>query len=127
MVLTFDTQQIYRSLSGKGNFTDEQAETLTDALKEVASLNIKHLASKDDLGALRAELEGVETVIRSDMASMEASLRSDTDAMKSSLQSEIALLRKDLVALEQRLTIKLGGMMVVGVGVIVAFKELFGG
>jgi len=105
MVLTFDTQQIYRSLASEGNFTEAQAQTITDALREVASLNIEHLASKDDLELLRKDVDAA----RKDLEYME-------DRVNGRLQD-----------LEHRLTIKLGGMMVVGLGVIVALQQMLGG
>ncbi|MEO1618699.1 MAG: hypothetical protein AAFV88_22810 [Planctomycetota bacterium] len=82
---------MYRSLSSEGNFTDEQADTLTKHLRDVATLNIEHLATKKDLGHLEERMN------------------------------------HRFLELEQRLTIKLGGMMVLGLGVIVALQQIMGG
>ena len=109
MVLTFDTQQIYRSLSNKGNFTDAQAQTLTDALRDVASLNIEHLASNQEL------------------LQVEERLTAKLDLAVAAIDDNERRVESRLRELEQRLVIKLGGMMVVGLGVIVAFQQILGG
>lgn len=70
----FDTLKLARSLREKGNFTQEQAEGVADALAEAFQDNV---ATKDDLALL-----------------------------------------------EQRLTIKIGGMLVIAVGVLAAMEKL---
>lgn len=112
-MLTFDTQQVYRSLASEGNFTEEQADTLTKHLRDVATLNIEHLATKEDL-------KQSDAALRTDLTHLEASLRNEIHHLEERMDHRFN-------ALEQRLTIKLGGMMVVGLGVIVALQQLIGG
>lgn len=52
--LLFDTLRLSRTLRDKGHFTSEQAETLAEALGEVAH---DDLATKADLAALKADLK----------------------------------------------------------------------
>ncbi len=56
----FDTKEWFETLSNQGLFTEPQAETLTDflknALSEIAALNVSGLATKDDLREVRDEL-----------------------------------------------------------------------
>lgn len=74
--VAFDTLKTARALEGKG-FSREQSEALAEQLAEGRSIDLSHLATKDEL------------------------------------KHEIALL-------EQRMIIKLGGMLVVITGVLLA-------
>ena len=95
----FDTLKMAQRLEAAG-FPATQAAGASEALAE--ALVGADLATKGDLAALRAELKG-------DMAG----LRGDLDAKAAGLQASIELLRRDM-------TIKLGGMLVVAVGVMLA-------
>ncbi|MEO1618702.1 MAG: hypothetical protein AAFV88_22825 [Planctomycetota bacterium] len=127
MILTFDTRQVYRSLSREGNFTSEQAETLTDALRDVASHNIDHLASKQDLAVLRQELEAAEDRALSKIDALNEKFEVRFDRVDDRMESMTERFESRLRELEHQLTIRLGGMMVVGLGVIVALQQLLGG
>ncbi len=89
-MFTFDTQQVYRDFSGPGSFTETQAESLTQVLREIASLSTQSAATKNELLILQKEI------------------------------------KSDLQLLEQRLTIRLGGIMAVGLGVLLAIQQLLG-
>jgi hypothetical protein len=92
--LTFDTLKYANTLKAAG-FPAEQAEAQAGALSEVLEINLKELATKGDI----------------------ASVQKDITALEQRIDSK-------LVLLEQRLTIKLGGMLVVVVGVLGALIEL---
>jgi hypothetical protein len=76
-----------------------QAEAEAEALAEVLEVNLKDLATKADL-AREAEY-----------------LRRDIREMEQRIDARF-------VQLEQRMTIKLGGLMVVAVGVVAALVKL---
>jgi hypothetical protein len=63
-------------------------------------------ATTADLAALRAEL-------RAEIAALRSELKAEIAAARSELKAEIELLRRDL-------TIRLGGMIVVAVGILLA-------
>lgn len=79
----------------KVGFTTEQVEALADFMDTQA-------ASKADLFEVRSELKAVLFEVRSDV------------------KADIAAVKSDLKLLEQRMTIKLGGMMMVAVGILLA-------
>jgi len=92
--LTFDTLKFANRLKSAG-VLPAQAEAEAEALAEVFETNLKDLATKEDL--LQA---------------------------KKDLQNETVLLRQELIQLEQRMTIKLGTLMVVAVGAMAALAKL---
>jgi hypothetical protein len=66
----------------------------------------KQLATKTDLVTLRTEL------------------RSEFQFLRHEFQQESALIRKDMQLMESRLTVRLGSIMVVGIGVLFAALKL---
>lgn len=90
----FDTLRFVETLTEAG-FEERQARGLASAIRVVQETHLEELATKRDL----KELEN-------------------------SLKQDSALLRADMQALEYRMTIKLGGMMMVSVGVVAALVKL---
>jgi hypothetical protein len=101
MMTSLDTLEIAKRLRNAG-FDDTQAEAITGALRDSRDADLSHLATKEDLAALRAEL-------KSDIASLSAEIKM--------LRSEMEILRRDL-------TIRLGGMIVILGGFLAAIKFL---
>jgi len=115
----------------KVGFTAEQVEALADFMDTQA-------ASKADLGegvhGLKSQIEEVEHKLTSKIEAVEHQLSSRIEAVEhrleleiGSVRSEMSLMRADARQMEQRLIIKLGGMMVVMVGVVVAIVKLLPG
>ncbi|MDP1574311.1 MAG: hypothetical protein Q8L78_05215 [Coxiellaceae bacterium] len=85
--ITFDTLKFANTLKEAG-VPPAQAEAEAMALSEVLEINLKDLASKEDL------------------------------------RHEVELLRRDMHDMEQRLVIKLGGLMAFSIGIIAALVKL---
>ena len=94
MQLTFDTKQIYRELSGNDLFSKEQAEKLTDTLRDVIAINTANLATKEQLE------EGFKL-----------------------LRVELDVIRSEMEVMQQKLTIRLGGIMAAGIAVLIALQQ----
>ena len=90
----------------KVGFTPEQVEALADFMDDKA-------ASKADLSEAKAEL-------KADLSELRAELKADIERTEHRLDMKIVALQSDLRLVEQRMTIRLGGMMVVGVGILLA-------
>jgi hypothetical protein len=90
MAATLDTLETAKRLKGVG-FTEEQAEAVTGILRDTREADLSRLATKDDLARIEAKVE----------------------AAIAALRAEIEILRRDL-------TIRLGGMMIVAVGILLA-------
>jgi 2-phosphoglycerate kinase len=93
-VLTFDTLKFARRLQAAG-MDARLAEEQAEALAEALEANLQELATKADIAVVRKDLQQL-----------------DSD------------LRKEMLLLEQRLIIKLGGMLVVAVGMVAALVKL---
>ena len=101
-----DTHKIYRDLASEGQFSDIQANMLTRLVKDIAIGQMDQFATKQDLSNLEKRL----------VAKLE---QGDAD-----LRSEIAKLHQEIKHVQDRLTIRLGGIMAAGVGLIAALNQL---
>jgi hypothetical protein len=69
--------------------------------------------------ATKSDLQATEAAWRADMKAFELAVRSDMKASEASMQGEMELLRRDL-------TTRLGGMMILGVGIMLtAMRVMF--
>ncbi|PZN70536.1 MAG: hypothetical protein DM484_28325 [Candidatus Methylumidiphilus alinenensis] len=96
--IAFDTLKYAKRLKDAG-IPEKQAEAEAEALAEALEVNLKELATKDDLTREAA-------LLRRDMNELEVSLK------------------RDMREMEQRMTIKLGGLMVVAVGAVATLVKL---
>ena len=101
MAVAFDTLKAATRLQNEAGFNEKQARVLVATFAEGIGEN---LATKDDVAMLRNEMATKE-----DMAV---------------LRSEMAVLRGEMRELEQRMTIRLGGMIAAAVAIIVALDNL---
>lgn len=116
MAAPFDTLRLARALRDKAGFTPEHAEAAADALADVV---VGQVATKQDL-------KDVGTELRNEIAALRAELHSEISALRAELHSQVAALRAEMTAgfrdVEQRMTIRLGGMLVVVTGILLAAK-----
>ena len=124
-------------LATKADLASLRSEMATKA--DLAALKAE-MATKTDLAALKAEMATktdlaalkVEMATKTDLAALKADMATKTDlaalrddmATKGELAAEIALLRKDMLALEYRLTIKLGVLLAGSVAMLAAILKL---
>lgn len=101
----------------KVGFTAEQVEALADFMDTQA-------ASKSDLLEAKGELKADIAEVRNELAGVRNELKADIAGLDTRLQAESAERRSEMKLLEQRLTIKLGGMLVVMVGIILTAMRL---
>ncbi len=95
----FDTLEISKRLKGAG-FDDAQAEAITGVLREAREADLSRLATKDDIALVKIDI----TQVRDELAHLGTTLR-----------AEMEILRRDL-------TIRLGSMIIVATGVLLAAK-----
>lgn len=123
------------TIATKGDVADLRKETALvrgDLLKEIAQLR-KDLGEeitqvrkdlggeiaelRTDLGKARTEIGDLRTELKFDIAASEERVRDD-------LRREIGDLRKDMDTLGLKMTVRLGGMMVVGIGALAGLNRL---
>ena len=123
--MSFDTLRAANRLRDEAGFNEVQAAVLVDTF---AAGFAERFPTKRDL-------KGVETALRGDMEKMETSLRGEVkrvetslEKVETSLRGEIETLatsvRTDMRDLEHRMTIRLGGLMVLGMGVLLTLQRL---
>ena len=100
----FDTLSASRRLREVG-FEEKQADAVVGLLAEDVSGNI---ATKSDIELLRE------------------ATTSDIELLRADTKRDNELLRAELRALEQRMTIRLGGLVAVATGIIIAVIALTG-
>jgi hypothetical protein len=95
----FDTLKMAQRLEAAG-FAAPQAAGASEALAE--ALTGADLATKSDIAGVKSEI-----------ASLRTELRSEIGGLRTELKGDMELLRRDM-------TIKLGGMIFIAVGVLLA-------
>ena len=110
-----DTHRIVKRLRDAG-MPEPQAETWTDILRETRELDLAELATKADLA-----------VLRGDLAELRRDLKGDVTELRREVKGDLQLLEQRMTIIEQRLTIKLGGIVVAVAAALGAFLKLFPG
>ena len=140
--LIFDTHAFVKELTQAG-MSEEQAEVLA---RSQATLIAEKLATKQDLKemevGLKRDIKEMETRLKHDikklerdMKEMEANLKRDMKEMETRLKHDNKKLERDIKELELRLkrdmqelkhdmTVRLGSMVVVAIGVVAALVKL---
>ena len=107
--LTFDTHAFVKELTQAG-MPEEQAEVLA---RSQATLIDEKLATKQDLKELELRLKRDIQELKRDMKELEMRLTRDMQEME--------------LRLKHDLTVRLGSMMVVAIGVVAALVKLLSG
>ncbi len=102
----FDTLKLARRLETAG-FPPKQAGDTAEALAE--AMSGAELATSADIASVRMEV-----------TTLGAELRAEIAALRTEVRAEIAAVRAEIELLRRDLTIRLGGMIVVAVGIILA-------
>lgn len=128
----FDTLKLARRLESAG-FPPQQAGDTAEALAE--AMSGAQLATSADIASVRTEVttQGSElrteirtqgSQLRAEIAAQGSELRAEIAALRSEFRAEIAAVRAELKAeielLRRDLTIRLGSMIVVAVGILLA-------
>jgi hypothetical protein len=103
MALALDTLEVSKRLRTAG-FDDAQAEALVGVFREQRDADLSRLATKDELLATKNE-------VLAEIAKLEAAMNAGFAAIR----AEMEILRRDI-------TIRLGGMLVVATGILLAAK-----
>jgi len=102
----FDTLKLARRLEAAG-FPAKQAGDTAEALAE--AMSGAELATKSDLAPVKSDLAALRAELKAEIAALKAEIA----ALRAEFKADIELLRRDL-------TIRLGSMIVVAVGILLA-------
>ncbi len=124
----FDTLKRARDLRDNAGMSQAHAEGMVRAF---AAAFDGEVATRADIADVRAEIRALDAKMDKRFAEMEASIDRRFAEMEASIDRRFAAvdlrfakIEADLVALEHRMTIKLGGMMIVAVGAVAALVKL---
>ena len=143
---TFDTHAFVKSLTGAG-MPEDQAEVLSKGqadlyerlvTKEHFEFTLNHELEKlraelkHDIAKVQANLEQVKAELKNDIAKVQANLeqvkaelKNDIAKVQANLEITRTELKRDIKEMEQKLTIKLGMFLVIGVTVLSVLNKLF--
>ena len=124
----FDTLRAAHRLRDEAGFDETQATVLVLTFAEGFAERFPTKADLQEVDtSVRVELKRVEASIRGDMEKMETSIRGDMEKMETSLRSDMGKIetsvRTGLRDLENRMTIRMGGLMVIGIGVLLSLQR----
>ena len=103
---------------------------------EAVRLDIENVRAdlKRDIEAVKLDIENVRAELKRDIETLRAESKHDIAELKrdvaelkhdmAEVKRDIAELKRDMKELEMRLTIKLGAMLVIGVGVVATLVKL---
>ncbi|MBF0288086.1 MAG: DUF1640 domain-containing protein [SAR324 cluster bacterium] len=101
-MLVFDTLEYTKKLTATG-VPQEQAEVHAETMKQI----IEHdLATKADILRLEKAIEDSKAELKRDLEDSKADLK------------------RDLKEMEMRLIIRLGGLLVIGIGILASLEKL---
>ena len=126
--MIFDTHAFVKELTQAG-MPEEQAEVLAQSQ---AALIAEKLATKQDLKememGLKRDMKEMEANLKRDMKEMETRLTRDMKEMEVGLKRDMKemelRLKRDMQELKHDMTVRLGSMMVVAIGVVAALVKL---
>ena len=125
-----DTHKAYTALAA-GGFTETQAQTLIEALGEsrdalATKADIANMATTADLEALRmattADLEALRVATRADLEALRVATEAGLRELEMRVDARFDSVEARFVALEQRMTIRLGAMLIAAVALIVTIQ-----
>ncbi len=106
--ILFDKMRAARRLEGEGNFTRQQAETLSEVMHDSLSEGV---ATKADIDALGADLKATETALKADMGFLRAELKADMSSLRADLKSEVAALEAKIAESKLQIIICVAGLV----------------
>ncbi|HUB44923.1 MAG TPA: hypothetical protein VMB73_08060 [Acetobacteraceae bacterium] len=116
----FDTLKLARGPEEAGMPPQMAAGTVAALAEAIGS---SELATKDDVSAVRADVSAVKSAVnavRAEIAAAESRLMAVIAAFKADVDRRFEVSDAKLELLRRDMTIKLGGMLIVATGVILA-------
>ncbi|MGE7417090.1 DUF1640 domain-containing protein [Methylobacterium tarhaniae] len=126
--VAFDTLKFARALRERAHLSTEQAEGLSEVFAEAvqgglptrADLQSLEASVKAEFVAVRSEIAAFQSETRAEFAAFKVETRNEFATVRSEMKTEFAAVRSEMKLLEQRMTIKLGAMLVALGGILIA-------
>ena len=112
-----------------------KAELKHDIARVQANLETVRAELKNDIARVQANLEQVKAELKHDIETLRAELKNDIETLRAELKHDIdkvqanleitrTELKRDIKEMEQKLTIKLGALLVIGITVMTLLDKL---
>ena len=119
--VNFDTHAFVKRLTRAG-MPEDQAEVLANGQSDL----YERLVTKEYFEfTLNHELEKLKAELKHDIEKVQANLEQVKAELKHELETTKTELKRDIKEMEQKLTIKLGVFLVIGVTVLSVLNKLF--
>ena len=106
-----------------------KAELKHDIARVQANLETVRAELKNDIARVQANLEQVKAELKHDIEQVKAELKHELEQHKAELKHDLETtkteLKRDIKEMEQKLTIKLGAFLVIGITVLSVLDKLF--
>ena len=137
--IAFDTHAYVKRLTRAG-MPEDQAEVLARGqsdlyqrlvTKEYFEFTLTHeleklrIELKHDIEIVRAELKSDIDKVQANLEQVKAELKNDIEKVRAELETVKIELKRDIKEMEQKLTIKLGAIVVIGITVLSVLDKLF--
>ena len=114
------------------NVPNDKARAVVDAMERdmgttlatKADLESLRLATKADIENLRLATKADLQLLKQELTASMTALSTDLTSLSSELRQEIALVRKDMEILSTTMTVRLGSMLMLGLGLLFAALKL---
>jgi len=123
----FDTLAYAKKLKEAG-FTEQQAEVQAEALRAVIDAN---LATKQDIALIQRDIALVRretkqdiALVQQDIALVRREIKESENGIRRDMKELETTLRHDMQQMESRITLRLGGLIVAGTGVLAVLMKL---
>ncbi|AWB22482.1 hypothetical protein DA075_17470 [Methylobacterium currus] len=120
-IFAFDILKLARDLRENAAFAPEQAEGLAAAISSAVQDNAP---AKPETAAGFVSVRSEITVLRTDLKMAFAALRTDASASQTDTRNEFAAIRSEMMLLEQRMGVKLGGTLAAFASILIAAMRL---
>jgi len=108
---------------------DAMEHDMGTTLATKQDLEFQTLATRKDLEilrlALRQDIEALRTETKQGIDALRSETKQVIDTLRAETTQSLELLRRDIVASDQRMTIKFGSMLFLGLGLVVAVLRLW--
>ena len=103
------------------NVPNDKARAVVDAMERDMGTT---LATKADLESLRLATKADLQLLKQELTASMTALSTDLTSLSSELRQEIVLVRKDMEILSTTMTVRLGSMLMLGLGLLFAALKL---
>ena len=119
--VNFDTHAFVKRLT-KAGMPEDQAEVLANGQSDL----YERLVTKEYFQfTLNHELEKLKAELKHDIEKVQANLEQVRAELKHDIETNKTELKRDIKEMEQKLTIKLGSIVVIGITVLSMLDKLF--